>query len=78
VGERLAAALAARQQPLQRPLVLLLEANLGKVLGGYATRWGTLDVPLVVVDEVPPRDAQFVRLGRPVEGTVPLSLYGIR
>lgn len=78
VGKRLADACAAMQQPLQRPLVLLLEPNLGKVLGGYATRWGTLDVPLVVVDEVPPRDAQFVRLGRPVEGTVPLSLYGIR
>jgi len=78
VGERLAEALAGRMQPFERPLVLLLEPNLGKVLGGYATRWGTLDVPLVVVDEVPPRDAQFVRLGSLVEGTVPLSLYGIR
>ena len=78
LGHRLAEALAAGPFPPDRPLVLLVAENLGKVLGSYATRWGTLKVDVIVVDEVPGRDAQFVRLGRPREGIVPLSLYGMR
>jgi ethanolamine utilization protein EutA len=75
LGNRLAKLLAARSLARDVTLVLLVPSNLGKVLGGYITRWGTLDVSLIVVDEVPLRDAQFVRLGRPREGIVPLWLY---
>jgi ethanolamine utilization protein EutA len=78
LGNRLADALAARPSPPDVTLVLSLAANLGKVLGNYATRFGTLDVRLIVVDQVPDRDAQFVRLGRMREGVVPVSLYGMR
>jgi ethanolamine utilization protein EutA len=78
LGNRLADALEARSFPPDRVLVLLAAANIGKVLGNYATRWGTLKVNLMVVDEVPHRDAQFVRLGRPREGVVPVWLYAVR
>lgn len=78
LGTRLADLVAKRPTPSEHVLVLLVPENLGKVLGGYITRWGTLPTNLVVVDEVPNRDAQFVRLGRPREGVVPLWLYAVR
>jgi ethanolamine utilization protein EutA len=78
LGERLASAIEMHAFPRDRTLVLLVPANVGKVLGGYVTRWGSLDVDLVVADEVPLRDAQFVRLGRMCDATLPVSLYGMR
>ncbi len=78
LGHRLADALEARPFPPDRVLVLLVSANIGKVLGNYTTRWGTLNVEVIVVDEVPDRDAQFVRLGRSREGVVPVWLYAVR
>jgi ethanolamine utilization protein EutA len=78
LAARISGGLQARAFPPGVPLVLLVQANLGKVLGNYITRWGTLKVELIVIDEVASRDAQFVRLGRLSEGTVPLALYGIR
>jgi ethanolamine utilization protein EutA len=78
LGTRLADLLEARPLPPQQVLVLLVPINLGKILGGYITRWGTVPLDLIVVDEVPYRDAQFVRLGRSCEGVVPLWLYAVR
>jgi ethanolamine utilization protein EutA len=78
LGSRLAEALETRPYPPDRVLVLLVPVNLGKALGNYATRWGTLNVDLIVVDEVPLRDAQFVRLGRSQQGVVPVWLYAAR
>jgi ethanolamine utilization protein EutA len=78
LGNRLAQALESRSFWPDRVLVLLVPVNLGKVLGNYATRWGTLNVDVIVVDEVPQRDAQFVRLGRSREGVVPVWLYAVR
>jgi len=77
LADRLSQALTAASWPPDRTLLLLLEPNLGKVLGNYVTRWGALPIDLIVVDEIPPRDAQFVSLGRPREGVVPLWLYGL-
>ncbi len=78
IGTRLAACLERRPMPPDHVLVLLVPANLAKVLGGYITRWGTMNTDLIVVDEVPKRDAQFVRLGRVRQGVVPLWLYAAR
>ncbi len=78
VGQGLAAGLAAHPLPRGTTLVLLVDVNLGKTLGNYVTRWGNLDVDLIVVDEVPPREAQFVRIGRLRETVVPLWLYAVR
>jgi ethanolamine utilization protein EutA len=77
LGERIARALRVQCYPPDRPLVLLLRENLGKVLGHYATEWGALPVELVVIDEVPLRDARFVQIGRPREQVVPVSFYGL-
>ncbi len=78
LGERLGRALVSLPFPRDRTLVGLVEANVGKAFGNFVARWGTLEVDLIVVDEVPPRDAQFVRLGQVCEGAVPISLYGMR
>ena len=78
IGDRLATGLTAHPLPRGTTLVLLVDANLGKTLGHYVTRWGKLDVDLIVIDEVPPREAQFVRLGRLRETVVPLWLYAVR
>jgi ethanolamine utilization protein EutA len=78
VGELLATGLSEHLLPPQITLVLLVAENLGKALGNYVTRWGTLKVELLVIDEVPWRDAQFVRLGRLRETVVPLWLYAVR
>lgn len=62
----------------EQTLVLLIEANLGKLLGSYITKWGTRGPRLIVLDEVPLRDAQFVRLGCLHDGVVPLWLHAVR
>ena len=41
-GTRIADVLQQEAFPVDRPLVFLVEENLGKVLGQYATRWGAL------------------------------------
>ena len=63
--------------PATHPLVLLLEENLGKVLGQYVTRWGALPMRLMVIDEVLPRDAQYVQIGVLRHQVVPVSFYGL-
>ncbi len=78
LAARLGNCLAARPSTTDRTLVLLAGANVGKVLGNYITRWGTLKTELIVIDEISPRDAQFVRLGRVRDAIVPVSLYAIR
>ena len=78
LGERLARAIESSAAGRDQTLVLLVGPNLGKVLGNYATRWGRLAQSLIVVDEVPLADAQFVRIGRMRDGVVPLWLYAVR
>jgi ethanolamine utilization protein EutA len=62
---------------LKKPLVLLIEGNLGKTLGNYITNWGKLSIQLVVIDELATRDAHFVNLGKLQQGVVPVSFYGM-
>jgi ethanolamine utilization protein EutA len=69
-------ALAAQQFEDQKPLVLLVRENLGKVLGSYLTNWGRLPLKIVVLDEIEHRDAQFAHLGALAQGVVPVSFYG--
>lgn len=77
-GTRLAEALDEVAFPQTLPLVLLVRENIGKTLGQYATRWGAVRRALVVVDEVPPRAAQYLQLGALRSGIVPVSFYGLR
>jgi ethanolamine utilization protein EutA len=78
LGAALAGGLARVPPPPGVPIVLLLEADVGKVLGNYASDWGRSGVELVVIDEVPVRDAQFLNVGRARDGVVPVSFYGMR
>jgi ethanolamine utilization protein EutA len=81
LGGRLAAALEARPLPEARPLVLLVNQNVGKTLGQYATRWRRLPATLIVLDELPDEllksGAAFATLGRLREQVVPVSFYGM-
>ncbi|HEY2892711.1 MAG TPA: ethanolamine ammonia-lyase reactivating factor EutA, partial [Pirellulales bacterium] len=78
LGKRLAGVLS--KHPLNgATLVLLAPANVGKALGQYATRWGTLAGDIIVIDEVSSRAAaQFVRVGKLQNGIVPIWFYGLR
>ena len=60
-----------------KPLVLLIEGNLGKTLGNYITNWGNLGIQLIVIDEIATRDAHFVNLSTLQQGVVPISFYGM-
>ncbi|HEV3341310.1 MAG TPA: ethanolamine ammonia-lyase reactivating factor EutA [Pirellulales bacterium] len=81
LGGRLAAALEARPWPAARPLVLLVNQNVGKTLGQYATRWRRLPVTLIALDELPEQllnsGAAFATLGRLRDQLVPVSFYGL-
>jgi ethanolamine utilization protein EutA len=74
---RLGQALRALAFPASLPLVLLVPDNVGKALGGYVTGWGRLPVTLIVLDEVSPRGARFVQIGRLEAQVVPVSFYGM-
>lgn len=77
VGGRLARILDESAFPLSHPLIILVEENIGKILGQYVTRWGTVPRHLVVIDELPPRQAQYVHIGAPKHQIVPVSYFGL-
>ena len=77
LGGRIAAALRQIAFPPKHALVLLVEQNLGKVFGQYATDWGRLAIDLIVIDVVAVRDAQFVQIGRLHDQVVPVSYHGL-
>jgi ethanolamine utilization protein EutA len=76
LGREIELALAAL--PERRVLVLLLEDDAATTVGGYATRWGRAGGDLVVLDQVMPRDAAFVSVGRARHGVVPVAFHGMR
>jgi ethanolamine utilization protein EutA len=76
LGQRISQVLQEDAFPAAHPLVLLVQENLGKVLGQYVTRWGALRLRLLVIDEVVLRDAQYVQIGAPRDQVVPVSFYG--
>lgn len=76
-GERIATALEEARLPSDLPLIILTDHNIGHTLGSYITRWGALPVNLMVLDEVPVRDARFVRIGLPHNIVFPVSFYGM-
>jgi ethanolamine utilization protein EutA len=77
LAQRFSRILKAQRFPAEQPLVLLVEQNVGKVLGHYVTEWGALPLNLVVIDEIAERYAQYVRIGRVHEQVVPVSFYGL-
>lgn len=77
LGERIATAIAAIGFPSERPIVLLVEQNVGKALGQYVSRWGATPLKLMVLDEIAIRDARYVQIGGPQNQVVPVSFYGM-
>jgi ethanolamine utilization protein EutA len=77
LGDRLARTIRESAFPVQHPLVLLVERNVGKALGHYVTEWGRLPVTLIVLDQVSLRDAHYVQIGRLREQVVPVSFFGL-
>lgn len=75
LAERIACALEAANFPRDNPLVLVTAGNIGKSFGGYITKWGSRLQNITVLDELAPRDAQFVRVGRMHDHLVPVSFY---
>lgn len=78
VAQKLSGTLRGRGFPPDQPLVILVEANVGKVLGNYITEWGSLPLNLIVIDEISDRLAQYVRIGRVRERVVPVSFYALQ
>lgn len=68
----------ACKYPENQMLVILVEANIGKALGQYCSKWGEIMPHLIVIDEVPFRHAQFVQLGRLHQQMLPVSFYGMQ
>lgn len=64
--------------PLDLPIVLLVDCNIGKSLGSYATNWNQLAVNLVIIDEVMLKQASFVNISKLHQQVVPVSFYGIK
>ena len=77
LGQTLGFVLNGTEYPLDQPLVLLLDTNLGKTLGQYITDWGKQPRSLFVIDEIPVRDARFVQIGRSHQHIVPVSFFGM-
>ena len=63
--------------PENQPLVILVEANIGKALGQYCSKWGEIMQNLIVIDEVPLRHAQFLHIGRLHQQMLPVSFFGM-
>jgi ethanolamine utilization protein EutA len=59
------------------PLLILVEDNIGKVLGNYISDWGQSMQNLIVIDEVALRHAHFVNVGSMHQQIVPVSFFGM-
>lgn len=61
----------------KQPVVVLVPHNYGQVLGNYASNWRQELFDLIVIDEIPDRNAHFVNIGRLHNNIVPVSFYGV-
>lgn len=77
-GARVQEVLQTLAFPPETPIVLLLQQNLGKALGGYITGWQKPAVNLIVLDELKLAAERFVQLGRPHDQLIPVSFYGLQ
>lgn len=74
-GERLRE--ACMQVKPRHPVVVLAPYNYGQALGNYASNWRQDPFDMIVIDEIPDRQAHFVNIGRLHNNIVPVSFYGI-
>ncbi len=74
--ERFAGRLQTAVYALPGPVVFLTAQNLGKTFGNLVAGWDA-GRPLVVLDELTVRDGQFVHVGPPAKGVIPVAFYGM-
>jgi ethanolamine utilization protein EutA len=74
-GQRLG--IACNRVDPKLPIVILVPGNYGQALGNYASNWRQEPFPLIVIDEIPDRQAHFVNIGRLHNTIVPVSFYGV-
>lgn len=60
-----------------QPIVLLVPGDYGHVLGNYVSDWGRLRLKLIVIDEIPDRNAHFVNIGNMHNNVIPVTFYGV-
>ncbi|WP_419175833.1 ethanolamine ammonia-lyase reactivating factor EutA [Desulfosediminicola sp.] len=78
LGQSLYSGVVAEGITPDTPLIVLVPNNCGKSLGNYATGWRRLSANIVVIDEIPDRNAHFVNIGRNRNNIVPVSFYGVQ
>ena len=78
LGQTICNNLQTMEFPSETPLVLLAPGNFGKSLGNYVTNWRKISQKIVVIDEIPDRNAHFVNIGRIHNNIVPVSFYGVQ
>tara|TARA_Y100001949_G_scaffold168131_2_gene166493 strand:- start:541 stop:2028 length:1488 start_codon:yes stop_codon:yes gene_type:complete len=77
LADSIKTALVELEFPTTVPLVFLAENNIGKTLGSYLTNWGSLPYQILVIDEIPDRNARFIHVGKPFQSIVPVSFFGM-
>lgn len=77
LAQKIKAHCLANQMTNTQPLLILTEANIGKTLGNYISDWGQCMQNMIVIDEVPLRNAHFVNIGRLHQQLVPVSFFGM-
>lgn len=60
------------------PIILIVPHNCGKSLGSYASNWRKSSANIIVIDEIPDRNAHFVNIGTIKNNIVPVSFYGVQ
>lgn len=56
--------------------IFLLNKNFAKIFGFLMTEGGSKDYSLCVLDEIPYRNSEFVSVGKNIQGSYPVTLYG--
>lgn len=60
-----------------KPLVFFVQGDVALTFGNYLTQWRAWQHPILIIDDVPHKDASFVNIGRKQHQVVPVSFYGI-
>ncbi len=77
-SSRVSAILSEFNHNQAKPLIFFVSKNIGLTFGNLITEWRNLHKNLFVLDEVPQRSSQLVRVGRQNKGVVPVHYYACR
>ena len=78
LGQKIRNCIQTKEIAPDKTVILLVPHNCGKSLGNYATDWRKIPTNLIVIDEIPDRNAHFVNIGHIHNNIVPVSFYGVQ